>query len=61
MFGLHFIKPGVLDKKYGKLYTKLADFRQKGDYCDLFDFDVDTVKPLIPAVREFLDEVKRRI
>ena len=61
MFGLHFIKPGVLDKKYGKLYTKLADFRQKGDYGDLFDFDVDTVKPLIPAVREFLDEVKRRI
>jgi uncharacterized protein (UPF0332 family) len=38
-FGLHFIKPGIIDKKFGKLYTKLFDYRQKGDYGDLFDFD----------------------
>lgn len=33
-FGLHFVKTGLIDKKYGKLYTKLFDFRQKGDYGD---------------------------
>jgi uncharacterized protein (UPF0332 family) len=33
-FGLDYIKSGKVDKKYGKLFTKLFDFRQKGDYGD---------------------------
>ena len=38
-FGLHFIKSGKIDRKFGKLFTKLFDLRQKGDYGDLFDYD----------------------
>lgn len=34
-FGLYFIKTEKIDKKYGKLFTKLFDYRQKGDYGDL--------------------------
>lgn len=60
-FGLNFIKAGLIDKKYGKLYSKLFDFRQKGDYGDLFDFDKETITPLIGLVREFLDEFKKHI
>ncbi|MFH0756831.1 MAG: HEPN domain-containing protein [Bacteroidota bacterium] len=59
--GLNFIKPGIIDKEYGKLYSKLFDFRQKGDYGDLFDYDKDTVDPLIESAREFVSEVKRHI
>ena len=59
MFGKEFIKSGIIDKKYGKLYSKLFDFRQKGDYGDLFDFDKDIVIPLIDQVKEFLAEIKR--
>lgn len=36
-FGLYFVKTGKVDKKHGKLFTKLFDYRQKGDYGDLFD------------------------
>ncbi len=60
-FGLHFIKTGVIDKQQGKLFSKLFDFRQKGDYGDLFDYDEVTVKPLIDKVREFIEELKRHI
>lgn len=60
-FGLHFIKAGLIDKEFGKLYTKLFDLRQKGDYGDLFDFDEETVLPLIKATREFLDEIRKYI
>ena len=58
-FGLHFIKTGLIDKKYGKLYTKLFDFRQKGDYGDLYDYDGPTISPLISSVREFIDVIKQ--
>lgn len=60
-FGNEFIKSGIIDKKYGKLYSKLFDLRQKGDYGDLFDFNEDTVIPLIIQVKEFLAEIKRII
>jgi uncharacterized protein (UPF0332 family) len=34
LFGLHFINTGIIDKKYGKFYSILFDYRQKGDYGD---------------------------
>lgn len=60
-FGLQFVKTGIIDKKFGKLYTKLLDYRQKGDYGDLYDFDEDTVKPLMKAVNKFLPQIHRFI
>lgn len=60
-FGLHFIKTGKIDKRHGKLFTKLFDYRQKGDYGDLFDFDEKIAKPLMEPVREFIGEIKKYI
>jgi uncharacterized protein (UPF0332 family) len=60
-FGLHFVKSGIIDKKYGKLFTKLFDYRQKGDYGDLYDYDEKIVKPLISQVKEFVIEIKKLI
>lgn len=60
-FGLHFIKTGKIDKEYGKLFTKLFDYRQKGDYGDLFDYDEEIVKPLIEQVKEFIGEIGKYI
>lgn len=60
-FGLHFIKTGKIDKVYGKLFTKLFDYRQKGDYGDLFDYEENFVKPLIEQVKEFIEEIRKHI
>jgi len=37
-FSLHFVKTGKFDKKYGKLLSELFDWRQKGDYENIFDY-----------------------
>jgi uncharacterized protein len=58
-FNFLFIKKGIINKKYGKLFSKLFDYRQKGDYGDLFDFDEQLVLPLIDQVRDFLEEMKK--
>jgi uncharacterized protein len=60
-FGLNFIKTGVIDKKYGKLFSKLFDYRQKGDYGDLFDYEKKTVSPLFGQVKEFIKEIRKHI
>jgi uncharacterized protein len=53
-----FIKTGKIDVKRGKLFSHLADYRQKGDYGDLYDFDEKIVLPLVDQVREFITEIK---
>ncbi|HAL80973.1 MAG TPA: hypothetical protein DCO83_01065 [Mucilaginibacter sp.] len=60
-FSLHFIKTGKIEPEYGKLFSKLFDFIQKGDYGDLYDYDEDLVAPLIDKVKDFLDELKTHI
>jgi uncharacterized protein (UPF0332 family) len=60
-FGLQFIKTGKIDKDLGKLLSKLFDYRQKGDYGDLFDYDEELTKPLIEKVKVFLEEIRRHI
>jgi uncharacterized protein (UPF0332 family) len=53
-----FIKTGDIDVKFGKLFSHLADYRQKGDYGDLYDFDDKIVLPLVDQVKEFISEIK---
>jgi uncharacterized protein (UPF0332 family) len=58
-FSLHYIKSGKVDKKFGKLFSKMFDFRQKGDYGDLYDYDEIIVKPLIDEVQNFIKELEK--
>ena len=60
-FGLFFVKTGIIDKESGKHFSKLFDFRQKGDYGDLFDYDEELTLPLIDKVKEFLIEIKKHL
>jgi len=43
------------------LFTKLSDFRQKGDYGDLYDFDSETVMPVMEKTKDFIEEIRKLI
>ncbi len=60
-FGLHFIKTDIIAKEKGKLFSKLFDYRQKGDYGDLYDFDEEFTLPLIDEVKLFIDEIEKNM
>ena len=61
LFSMNFIKTEKVELKQGKLFSKLFDFRQKGDYGDLYDFDKETVEPLIGQVVDFLKTIENLI
>jgi uncharacterized protein (UPF0332 family) len=42
-FGLHFIKTGKIEKKWGKFYSDIFDKRQTGDYDDFIVFTKEEV------------------
>ncbi len=60
-FFLNFVKTNKIDVKYGKLYSDLFDWRQKGDYGDFFDFEMKNVKPIMKPTSELLELIKNEI
>lgn len=58
-FNLHFIKTGIVEKESGKLYANLMDWRQTGDYGDMFDFTKEKVEPLIEPVQQFIAQIEK--
>lgn len=60
-FNLHFVKTGKIIKEHGNLFTDLVNMRTKGDYGDMFDYDKEKVKPLIPKVKKFIHDIEKLI
>lgn len=60
-FSEYFINTGKIDSKYGKIYSQLFTWRQKGDYDDLFDFDKDKVMPYFEPVNDFISLIENII
>jgi len=57
MFYQKFVKPGLIRRELGQLYDRLFDKRQKGDYADLFRFDVNEVGRWYDEVKIFVESV----
>jgi uncharacterized protein (UPF0332 family) len=49
-----YIKSGVLDKRFGSLYSNLMGNRQESDYSDFHDFSREEILPLFGEVEIFL-------
>jgi uncharacterized protein len=59
--GEEFVLKGTISKELAKTYSILADYRHKGDYDDLFDFDEDVIKRLMYPVKEYIDKIEEII
>lgn len=59
LIGLHFVTKGLLAREYGRLFSRLYEMRQSGDYDDLFDFSAEEVLPYFERTRDFIREIER--
>lgn len=60
-FSLFFVKTGKFEKKHGRLLSELSDWRQKGDYDNIFDYNNESVKPLFEPVAEMIDLIEKEV
>jgi len=58
LFNQHYIKPGIFDKDIGRLYNRLFDLRQEGDYIDFVSLDVDIIEPLIEKTKDLIEKIQ---
>jgi len=56
-----FIKKNIISQEFGKKYSQLFTWRQKGDYADLFDFTEEKVLPYYDFVKRFILEIEKII
>jgi len=54
LFGLHFVRTGKIEKKYGKYLANLKDDRETGDYEAFSAIDKDTAEMAVREAAEFL-------
>ncbi len=58
MLGLHFIKTGRLEPKYGRIYQQLFENRQSGDYEDFVYCDKELYECLRPQAIDFIEKIQ---
>lgn len=59
MFGLHFVKTGIINKELGKFYTDIFDKRQTGDYGDFVDFSKEEVLNMIFPAKQLINSIEK--
>lgn len=53
-----FIKPGLMEKRVGRLYDELFNARQQGDYTPLVEFDIEVLTEQASDVSEMLTQFR---
>jgi uncharacterized protein (UPF0332 family) len=57
-FSESFIKTRIFPQEFGRIYSQLFTWRQKGDYTDLFDFTEEKVIPYFEHVEKLIKIVE---
>jgi uncharacterized protein (UPF0332 family) len=61
LIGAQFVNNGLLSKEYGRLFSRLFEMRQSGDYDDMYDATEEEVMPYIAKTEQFIAEIERLI
>ena len=61
LFQQNFVRSGILPIELGQLFNRLFDSRQKGDYADFVQFDIDEVKSWFDEAKHFVSVIKEFI
>ena len=58
MFGLDFVKTGLIEKAKGDFYSKLYDMRHDGDYEDYVDYGEKDVSALLQPAKDLISQIE---
>lgn len=57
MLHQHYIKTGILEKKYGTLYSRLQTMREQSDYNCTYNATEEEITPLISLTGELIEKI----
>lgn len=57
LFGLHFVKEGIVPQKIGRFFNHLLELKLNGDYSDNNNLTEEDVLPLFEPTEQLIDQV----
>lgn len=60
-FSQHFVKTGKFETRFGRLLNTLYDWRQRGDYENLFMYNKESVEPLLESCLDMIKQIEAEI
>ena len=57
LFNEHFVKTGKVKVELGRFFSRMYDFRQKGDYADFVQFEEAKIKEWLASAEVFINEL----
>ena len=61
LFNEHFVRTGKVSVESGRFFSRMYDFRQKGDYADFVQFEEEKIKEWLVLAESFINEVDQVI
>ncbi len=61
MFGEHYVRTGVFERKDGSLLSDLVIMRDNADYNCFYEADEEKLSPLIVPTKSLIDKIKQYI
>ena len=61
LFNEHFVRTGKVSVESGRFFSRMYDFRQKGDYADFVQFEEAKIKEWLALAESFINEVDQVI
>jgi uncharacterized protein (UPF0332 family) len=61
MFGLHYIKTGIIPKELGKLYSDLFDMRHSGDYDDFVEYTQEDIHAVLDPAKDLISIIAQLV
>jgi uncharacterized protein (UPF0332 family) len=61
LFNEHFVRTGKVSMESGRFFSRMYDFRQKGDYADFVQFEEAKIKEWLVLAESFINEVDQVI
>lgn len=60
-FGLHFVKPGKVERKLGAFLSRIEQLRKKGDYNCVFSVSEEEIASMIEPAKELIGRIEELI
>ena len=61
MFSLHYVKTGILDAEYGRLYNQLQTMRKESDYNCAYDVGIDELQQRLKPAKQLIEDIEKLV
>lgn len=61
LFGLYYIKSGILPAEFGRLYSQLQTMREESDYNCMYDVNPEELRGKLEPAKQLIDSIETLI